>query len=341
MERVGAGLEALFAGLRRRADERGDRELGEQALAEREAVVLAKHEVAEREPVLVVPQAAEVPKSERVVKEQQRPLFHDLPDSPLPPLALLEDAPSAQETVSAETLEYTSRLIERKLADFGVAVKVLAAYPGPGDHALRDRAGGRREGRADRQPDQGPRARAVGGLHPRRRDDPRQVVHGPRAAQSEAADRQAGRDPVVGDVQRQREPADAGARQGHRRQAGDRRPRADAAPAGRRHDRLRQVGRGQRDDPVAALQGRAAAGAPDPDRPEDARALGLRGHPAPAGAGRHRHEARRQRAQLVRRRDGAPLPADVDARRAQPRRLQREGRRGEEGGQAARPIRSR
>jgi S-DNA-T family DNA segregation ATPase FtsK/SpoIIIE len=35
------------------------------------------------------------------------------------------------ETVSAETLEYTSRLIERKLADFGVQVKVLAALPGP------------------------------------------------------------------------------------------------------------------------------------------------------------------------------------------------------------------
>ena len=30
-----------------------------------------------------------------------------------------------------ETLEFTSRLIERKLADFGVSVKVLAAYPGP------------------------------------------------------------------------------------------------------------------------------------------------------------------------------------------------------------------
>jgi S-DNA-T family DNA segregation ATPase FtsK/SpoIIIE len=58
-------------------------------------------------------------------------LFKELPDSPLPPLALLEDAPSAQEQVSAETLEFTSRLIERKLADFGVAVKVLAAYPGP------------------------------------------------------------------------------------------------------------------------------------------------------------------------------------------------------------------
>src|SRR5512135_2591577 len=54
-----------------------------------------------------------------------------MPDSPLPPLALLDDAPPATEAVSAETLAFTSRLIESKLADFGVAVKVLAAYPGP------------------------------------------------------------------------------------------------------------------------------------------------------------------------------------------------------------------
>jgi S-DNA-T family DNA segregation ATPase FtsK/SpoIIIE len=97
----------------------------------REAVVQAKHDDVEREPVLVVPQVVDLPKSERVVKERQQPLFVEMPDSPLPPLALLDDAPSAQEAVSAETLEFTSRLIERKLADFGVAVKVLAAYPGP------------------------------------------------------------------------------------------------------------------------------------------------------------------------------------------------------------------
>ena len=66
------------------------------------------------------------------------------------------------ETVSAETLELTSRLIEKKLKDFGVEVRVVAALPGPGDHALRDRAGARRQGRADRQPRQGPGALAVG-----------------------------------------------------------------------------------------------------------------------------------------------------------------------------------
>ncbi|MCL6263214.1 DNA translocase FtsK [Craterilacuibacter sp. RT1T] len=49
----------------------------------------------------------------------------------LPGLALLEAPKSLQEPVSAETVEFNSRLIERKLADFGVEVKVIAAYPGP------------------------------------------------------------------------------------------------------------------------------------------------------------------------------------------------------------------
>ena len=131
MERIGAVPEECVAWLRRRSEQRRDRELGEQALAERDAIVHAKQDVVFHEPVVVVPPAAELPKSERVVKERQRPLFVDMPDSPLPPLALLDDAPSAQEAISAETLEFTSRLIERKLADFGVAVRVLAAYPGP------------------------------------------------------------------------------------------------------------------------------------------------------------------------------------------------------------------
>jgi len=132
MERIGGGIEAVGTWLRRRREEQRDRQIGAVALEQREHAVEIAREVDEgHEPVVVVPPVLDVPKSERVVKEKQRPLFKELPDSPLPPLALLEDAPSAQELVSAETLEFTSRLIERKLADFGVAVKVLAAYPGP------------------------------------------------------------------------------------------------------------------------------------------------------------------------------------------------------------------
>jgi S-DNA-T family DNA segregation ATPase FtsK/SpoIIIE len=132
MERIGGGIEAAIAGLRKRREDRRDRQIGAVALEQREHAVEVAREIDEdREPVVVVPPVFEVPKSERVVRERQKPLFQDLPDSPLPPLALLEDAPSAQEQVSAETLEFTSRLIERKLADFGVAVRVIAAYPGP------------------------------------------------------------------------------------------------------------------------------------------------------------------------------------------------------------------
>ena len=49
----------------------------------------------------------------------------------LPQLGLLDPPPTATEFVSRETLEFTSRLIEKKLADFKLEVKVVAAYPGP------------------------------------------------------------------------------------------------------------------------------------------------------------------------------------------------------------------
>ena len=83
-------------------------------------------------PIKIEPAMLSVPKGERAQKEQQTPLFRDLPgDSTLPPLALLDEPPPAQETVANDTLEFTSRLIEKKLSDFGVEAKVVAAYPGP------------------------------------------------------------------------------------------------------------------------------------------------------------------------------------------------------------------
>src|SRR6185436_5075598 len=131
-ERIGGGLEGLVAYVRRKREERADRRIGEQSTIEREAIVERSRETdVDRERVVVVPAPPPPPKSERVVREKQRPLFTDMPDSALPALSLLEEAPSTTEQVSAETLEFTSRLIERKLADFGVSARVLAAYPGP------------------------------------------------------------------------------------------------------------------------------------------------------------------------------------------------------------------
>ena len=109
-----------------------DRRIGAQAMSERGAVVeVEKKRVEEHQPIHIEMPLIEVAKSSRAAEERQAPLFADMQDSPLPPLHLLDQAAQQVEVVSADTLEFTSRLIERKLKDFGVEVKVVAAYPGP------------------------------------------------------------------------------------------------------------------------------------------------------------------------------------------------------------------
>ncbi len=132
MEWLGERIEAAWFGARAWLDTRRDQKAGEVAAEKREVVVaVEKRRVEEAPPIRIEVPVIEIPKSERVIKEKQVPLFLDLPDTPLPPLALLDEATIEREPVSAETLEATSRLIERKLKEFGVEVKVLAAYPGP------------------------------------------------------------------------------------------------------------------------------------------------------------------------------------------------------------------
>ena len=82
-------------------------------------------------PVVIEPVLVDLPPSERVAKERQKPLFSEMPDSKLPQVALLDAALLRQETVAPETLEMTSRMIEKKLKDFGVEVRVVLAQPGP------------------------------------------------------------------------------------------------------------------------------------------------------------------------------------------------------------------
>ena len=131
-EFVGFALESACVLARRAWERRQDRRLGELAREERELVVEAEKKREENHPPLrIEPPVVEIKKSERVHKEKQARLFEELPDTPLPPLKLLDEAKAEGERVSPETIEFTSRLIEKKLSDFGVAVKVLAAYPGP------------------------------------------------------------------------------------------------------------------------------------------------------------------------------------------------------------------
>ncbi|MEY2617715.1 MAG: hypothetical protein RL522_717 [Pseudomonadota bacterium] len=133
-ERIGARIDGFITSRRERREMEEDLALGQQAAREREEIVLEERtEIQELHaaPVLIEPVLVDVPKSERVAKERQKPLFNELPDSALPQVDLLDTAALRQETVSSETLEMTSRLIEKKLKDFGVEVRVVLAQPGP------------------------------------------------------------------------------------------------------------------------------------------------------------------------------------------------------------------
>lgn len=131
-EGIGAWVETLRERRVERIERAADVRIGEQAKAERELVADVEHRLHEDHlPIVIEAPMIEVPKSERVVKERQKPLFSELADTKLPQVDLLDAAPGRVETVTPETLEMTSRLIEKKLKDFGVEVRVVAASPGP------------------------------------------------------------------------------------------------------------------------------------------------------------------------------------------------------------------
>ncbi|HJW51958.1 MAG TPA: DNA translocase FtsK 4TM domain-containing protein [Burkholderiaceae bacterium] len=131
-ERVGTFFEGFSRRAERRREEAEDRAIGEAASKVREAALDKERErIVEAPPVHIERPATHVKPSERKQKEKQVPLFAEMADSRLPALDLLDEAPPAVETVSTETLEFTSRLIEKKLRDFNVEAQVVAAYPGP------------------------------------------------------------------------------------------------------------------------------------------------------------------------------------------------------------------
>ncbi len=133
-ERVGFAIEWLVQRLVDAVVAWKDRRIGEVAATVRDEQVQVKRRILDDdpEPVRIEATPPRIERSERAEAERQTPLFVDLPaDTQLPPISLLDEPPVATETVSAETLEYTSRLIEKKLSDFNVAAHVVAAYPGP------------------------------------------------------------------------------------------------------------------------------------------------------------------------------------------------------------------
>jgi len=137
-ERTGALLEGAWFGAFRLWERWQDRRYGRALAEKREAVIeTARRKLDEHPaPIKIAPLELEIPRARkaeaRIEKERQVPLFYDAPGEALPPLRLLDEPVyKAEDTPAAETLEFTSRLIERKLSDFGIEVKVVSAHPGP------------------------------------------------------------------------------------------------------------------------------------------------------------------------------------------------------------------
>ena len=137
MEQLGAAAMAVYArtkGLVLKAvfDFKDRRERDKQIEARK--VVIDEHVEKEkkRKPPKIKPLKPKAEKSERVEKEKQQPLFEVPVVGELPHLELLdEEVKDPSRGYSKEALEGLSKLLELKLADFGVTAEVTAVYPGP------------------------------------------------------------------------------------------------------------------------------------------------------------------------------------------------------------------
>lgn len=118
-------------------ESRQEKKAGEEARLQRQEVVAAsKKKQAVREAkgnkdVRIEPVMKKVEISERMDREKQIQLFEAPSDSELPALRLLDPPKPSEQGFSKEALEALSRLVEIKLADFGIEVEVVAVHPGP------------------------------------------------------------------------------------------------------------------------------------------------------------------------------------------------------------------
>lgn len=161
--RLGASIDHLIASQREKRELAQDQALGKKAAREREEILIDERIESEQNRPLAVnlkPPVAESPNNAKPSKTPEKPGAKPTGKSPLTPaspapllagpvvtiamaaseppdnarlplLSLLDTAPLHHEGVALETLEMTSRLIEKKLKDFGVEVRVVAAAPGP------------------------------------------------------------------------------------------------------------------------------------------------------------------------------------------------------------------
>lgn len=125
-----------------------DRKIGTKAKEERhESIKKFQDKAIDSEPLKIdiKPKDEYKPQSDRVIQEKQKPLFKpkemvqkkstsrvlNAMPGVLPPLSLLDEVPEQESGYSKEVLEALSTLVEKKLLDFNIEVKVVEVLPGP------------------------------------------------------------------------------------------------------------------------------------------------------------------------------------------------------------------
>ncbi|MGI9260344.1 MAG: DNA translocase FtsK [Gammaproteobacteria bacterium] len=106
---------------------------GRRAKQQRQELVSKSREKAKAKPEAprIEPTFEPLEPSARLERERQVPLFEPPTSSELPALALLDDPPPREGGYSQDALEAMSRLVELKLADFGIEAEVVSVHPGP------------------------------------------------------------------------------------------------------------------------------------------------------------------------------------------------------------------
>jgi DNA segregation ATPase FtsK/SpoIIIE, S-DNA-T family len=131
MDKLGAGVLKGINWAQTKIEQRRELASGQQRKQARQGVVREEQKkVASRPPPRIEP-VAPVPRSERIERERQVPLFDAPKSSELPALSLLDEPGAREQSYSDEALEAMSRLVEIKLRDFGVEAEVVAVQPGP------------------------------------------------------------------------------------------------------------------------------------------------------------------------------------------------------------------
>ncbi len=109
-----------------------DKKAQQEVKQQRETVFHRERtKIEKRKPVVIEKEVKRIEPSLRVEKERQNSLFDEPVVGELPQVRLLDEPTEHKERLSDETLEALSRLVELKLADFGVQAEVVEVHPGP------------------------------------------------------------------------------------------------------------------------------------------------------------------------------------------------------------------